>query len=277
MAQTNFTSFFLGPFAVYTSPSGAADVQTGVPYLGTDLREGDYCDLSPMEAAQWNVQYGSNLFAGRYRLVRLSTGATAAHLGFGYPVGIAIPSSVAQVVVSAAGAGYTAGTYTCAASAGGVMASVVVNASGAISSAQLLNPGSGLTSTPTFSLSELSGGSNGSVLAQMAVSSNVVTSFDSNAIDLSDVRGVALCAPTSAQITAGAWIVIEEAPGIAPVYVTTATSTTVGAICTSATAGAVTTTVNSGSPSAGFMGYAIDLPAGSTVIRCLLRTAVYPG
>ena len=279
--QVPFTSYYLGPFGIYTSPSGMADAITLLPYLGGALHQGDYVDLDTAATSQWNQRYGSNLYNGRYRFVKVSTAATAANIYFGAPAGIAAGTTVAQVVLSAAGSGGTAGTYTCSSSvSGGTMlatASVVVNASGAITSVQLLAPGAGFTSTPTFSLGEIPGiGGGASVLAQMATSPNVVTSFDSSAIALSDVRGVFLSAPTAAQISAGCWVVIQEA-GWAPVKVTTATSATVGAICTATTGAAVTTTVNSGNPTAGFMGYALDLPAASTIIRCNLRLTAYCG
>ena len=44
---------------------------TGIPYLGGTLHEGDYCDLTADEAAQWNILYGANLYPGRYRMVRV--------------------------------------------------------------------------------------------------------------------------------------------------------------------------------------------------------------
>lgn len=280
MAQVPAQSFYLGPFAVYTSATGLTDPITGFPELGGTLHEGDYVDLMQAEAQQWNILYGSNLSAGRYRFVRVSPNATYSNFGFGYPVGWGIPTTVGQVIVSSAGSGGTAGTYVCSSSAAGgttkATASVVINASGGIASAQLLNPGAGFTSVPTFSLSEITGWSGGSLLAQMAISPNFISSFDSSSIALSDVRGVALCTLTAAQITAGAWIVIQES-GIAPLYVTTATSATVGAVAASATAAAVTTTVNTGAPVNGFIGYMADLPAASTVSRVILRLPLQQG
>ena len=65
MAQVPFTSFYLGPFGVYTSPTGMASPTTGTPYLGGTLHSGDYCDLTDAEAAIWNVQFGAKLYPGR--------------------------------------------------------------------------------------------------------------------------------------------------------------------------------------------------------------------
>src|ERR1039458_3163392 len=112
MAQTLAQSFYLGPFAVYTSPTGLTDPVTGLPELGGTLHEGDYVEVTASEAAQWNVQFGTKLYAGRYRFVRVGTAATSANLAFGMPVGIAKGTSVAQVVLAAAGSSYTAGNYT---------------------------------------------------------------------------------------------------------------------------------------------------------------------
>jgi len=279
MAKVNFTSFYLGPYAVYTSPTGMADVNTLTPYLGGTLHEGDYCDLSAAEASQYNLNYGTNLYPGRYRFVKLSTAATYSNIGFGTPVGVAAGTTVAQVVISAAGSGYTNGTFICSSTTSGgtqkATASVVVSG-GAIISVQLLNPGAGFTSVPTFSLSELSGGSAGSILAQMVITPNVVTSFDSSAVSLSEVRGVSLCTVTAAQVTAGAWIVIQES-GIAPVKVTTATNTAAGCAMAATTGAAVTTTTAATAIPVGFFGYTIDLAAASTVIRGILRVPPYQG
>ena len=77
MAQVPYTSFYNGPFAVYTSPTGMQSQVTNQPYLGGSLHEGDYCDVLPSEAAVWNQRFGSNLFTGRYRLDRAPLAAVA--------------------------------------------------------------------------------------------------------------------------------------------------------------------------------------------------------
>ena len=79
MAQVPYTSFYLGPFGVYTSPTGMQSPITNQPYLGGSLHEGDYCDLQANEAAVWNIQYGISLHAGRYRLVHSSGGINVQH------------------------------------------------------------------------------------------------------------------------------------------------------------------------------------------------------
>ena len=281
MAQVPYTSFYNGPFAVYTSPTGMQSAITNVPYLGGSLHEGDYCDLQQHEAALWNVQYGAKLNAGRYRLVRVNAASTASTIKYGFPVGWGLPTTVGQVALSAAGSGATAdGTYTITSSTSGGTAAVAsaTVSGGVITAVQLTFPGQGFTSVPTFGLTEITGLSAGSVLAQMAWSSNLVGSFDVTAsADISTVRGIALVPSiTTAQVQATAWIVIQEL-GIAPVYVTTATATVKGSIASSATAGAVTTSVIATPIALGYIGQTLDTAAAATVIRVVLDLPVVQG
>jgi hypothetical protein len=286
MAQVPAQSFYLGPFAVYTSPTGMTDPITGQPYLGGTLHEGDYCDLTASEAAQWNIRFGSNLFPGRYRFGRISPRATAANIAFGLPAGWGLAQSLAQVVLSAAGSGYTitatgasSGTVTITSStSGGTAATALLTlSSGAISGVQLVFPGNGFTAVPTFSLSELTGGSGGSVLAQMANSPNLFSSFDSSCAQLSDVRGIWLTTGiTSAQITANAWGVIQE-QGVANVLVNTATNTAAGCAMAATTGAVVTTTTAATAIPVGFFGYTLDVAAASTIVRGVLRIPVQQG
>lgn len=280
MAQVPFQSFYLGPFAVYTSPSGMTDPVTGQPYLGGSLHQGDYCDLTASEAAQWNVRFGSNLFPGRYRFVRISPRATNTNIGFGKPAGWGLGQQIAQVVLSAAGSGATTdGTYTCSSStSGGTAATALVTVSGgAVTGAQLVYPGSGFTSVPTFGLTEIAGLSGASVLAQMANNPNFVSSFDASCAQLSDVRGVWITSSiTAAQITANAWGVIQE-EGVANVLVTTATNTAAGVALAATTGAVVTSTTPATAVPVGFFGYSLDLTAASTIVRAVLRVPVQQG
>lgn len=274
MAQVPYTSFYNGPFAVYTSPTGMQSPITNQTYLGGSLHSGDYCDLTEAEAAIWNIQFGAKLNAGRYRLVALNAASTASTVKYGFPVGWGLPTKLGQVQLSAAGnSATTDGTYTITSStSGGTAATALATVSGgAITAVQLVFPGSGFTSVPTFGLTEIAGLSGGSVLAQMAWSSNLVGSFDVTAsADISTVRGIALVPSiTTAQVQAGAWIVIQEL-GIAPVYVTTATATVKGSIASSATAGAVTTTVIATPIALGYIGQTLDTAAAATVVRVVL-------
>lgn len=282
MPQVPAQSFYLGPFAVYTSDTGMTDPVTGTPYLGGTLHEGDYCDLTRSEAAQWNVRFGSNLDTGRYRFVRVSPLATAANIGYGKPAATGFGQSLRRVVLSAAGSGATTdGTYTISSTAsGGTAATATATvASGAITSVQLVFPGSGFTSVPTWGLTEIAGLSGGSVLSQMAYSPNLVGSFDStsgSADQLTAPRGVFLASITAAQVTANAWMVIQE-EGYADVLVTTATATVPGSVATAASGATVTTTTSATAPVAGFLGYTLDTAAASTHVRVELDLPVRQG
>ena len=287
MAQVPAQSFYLGPFAVYTSPSGMADVNTGIPYLGGTLHAGDYVDLSADEAAQWNVLYGSNLYPGRYRFCAVSPNATYSNIKFGTPVGFGLGTYVAQVLVAAGGSGYTitatgasTGTVSITSSSGGGTAATanITLSAGVITGAQLNYAGANMTSVPTFTLSSvLSSGSGGSVLAAQFVSPNFISSFDSSSAQLSTVRGVSLTTITAAQITAGAWIVIQE-EGIAPILVTTASGTpAAGNQVVAATAAAVTTNSTISTGVVGFMGFTLDIPTASATCRVLLNLPIQQG
>lgn len=281
MPQVPFTSFYLGPVAVYTSPTGLTDPITGLSEKGGNFNLGDYCDVTEKDAMVWNATYApaTPLHQGRYRIVKLATAATYSNVGLGKPVGFALGTTVQQVSLSAAGSGYTNGTFTCMSSTSGgttkATAQVVVSG-GVVISATLLNPGSGFTSVPTFGLTELTGGTAASILAQMTTEANVVCSFDSGALQLSDVRGVFLCSVTAAQVSAGAYLVIQEA-GIAPVLVGTATNTASGCAMAATTGAVVTTTTAATSVPVGFFGYTLDLAAASTLVRGALRCAIMQG
>ncbi len=280
MAQVPFTSFYLGPYAVYTSPTGLTDPITGFPELGGTLHEGDYADITEAEAQQFAIRFGNQLHAGRYRFCRLNAAATASTVKFGYPLGLGLPSTLGGVAIVGAGTVTSGanGTYTVTSSAGGATALVTV-VSAAITSAQLVNPGSGLTSVPTFGLTEITGytGGAGPLLAQMAYSPNLVGSFDTtSSINITSVRGISLANPTAAQVLAGCWIVIQE-EGIASVFVTTATNTASGSIAASATAGAVTTTIPGTPITTGALGLTLDLAAASTLVRTILTLPVQQG
>lgn len=286
MAQVPYTSFYNGPSTVYTSPTGMASAITGQPYLGGSLHEGDYCDVQPSEAAFWSITYGNKYYTGRYRLVRVSTNAVAANFGFGYPVGYGLGTYVANAIVAAGGSGYvitatgaTSGTVSINSSAAGGTAATasLTIAAGVLTAVQVTYAGANMTSVPTFTLSSvLSTGTGGSLVAQQYESPDFISSFDSSSGNLIDVRGVALNTVTAAQITAGAWIVIQEL-GDAPLYVTTATATASGSVATAATAAAVTTTTSATAPVAGFIGYTIDIAAATSLTRVRLRLPVVQG
>src|ERR1700734_231681 len=184
MPKVPFTAFFNGPLAVYTSPTAQLDPVTGGIYLGTDFIEGNYADVDNDDAQQWNSQYGTQLRGGRYRICRLATNANTGNLplisGQGVPVGWAAGTYVGGVVIANGGTGYTNGTYNVAStynigSQSPAIASVTVSG-GIIISASLVQGGGPFLATPTFGLTELTGGSSASLLAQLYQSSAYVSS-----------------------------------------------------------------------------------------------------
>jgi hypothetical protein len=219
--------------------------------------------------------------------VRVSSNATYSNFGFGYPVGWGLPTTVANAIVAAGGSAYVItatgsanGTVSISSSTSGGTAAVasITLAAGVITSAQITFAGANFTSVPTFTLSSvLSTGSGGSLVAQMNVSPNFISSFDSSSLQLSDVRGVALTTLTAAQVTANAWIVMQES-GIAPVYVTTASGTpAAGNQAVAATAAAVTTNSTISTGVVGFMGFTADVPAATSLCRVILRLPLQQG
>ena len=279
MPQTLAQSFYNGPFAVYTSPTGITDPATGSPGLGGSLHEGDYVDLSLDEANQSNIRFGTKLYSGRYRFVRLSPQANPANIGFGKPAAWARPTNVAQLGLATGGTGATAdGTYTITSTPSGGTAAVglAIVTGGVITAVQMTFAGANFTSVPTFPLTEIAGLTGASVLAQMRVSPNLVTSFDASAQSLSSPRGVFLCSVTQAQITANCYVVIQEL-GVAPVLVTTATGTAQGVALAATTGAAVTSTNPATAIPIGFMGYSLDVTAAGMISRCDLQLPTRQG
>jgi hypothetical protein len=65
---------------VYASPSGMADIRTGLPYQAGGLIVGAYFDLTEAEAQNLS---GNVLHTGRYRFIQVDSTATAANVKFG--------------------------------------------------------------------------------------------------------------------------------------------------------------------------------------------------
>jgi predicted RecA/RadA family phage recombinase len=142
-------------------------------------------------------------------------------------------------------------------SGGGIISATVVSGGGPF------NP----QIAPTFGLTEVPGLTGANLLAELFTSSSLVTTFDSTAISYTSegslVRGIGLCTVTAAQITAGAWVVIQES-GIGQLKITTATSTVTGAQAVAANNGVVTT--QAPVYSAVEVGFALQKPAASAII-----------
>lgn len=283
MPQVPFTAFYLGPLAVYPASSGLQDPITGAPERGGNFAVGNYCDLSEKDALVWNAQYNPPLpfYEGRYRIVKLNPTSIAGYTGYGKPAGWAQGSTVQQVSLSAAGFNYTPGTYIVSSTTSGGTAKataqvVIGGANNGIISATLLYGGAGFTSVPTFGLTELTGGTGASLLAQMAESPNVVQTYDSSAIAIAQPRGIQLATATAAQITAGAYVIIQES-GISNVLVTTATNTAAGAYAAATVGAVVTTTTPATAFPVGYLGTTLDLSAANTLVRVALELAQQAG
>lgn len=171
--------------ANFTSSTGLTDMASGQPVAAGGLNLGAYFDATNEEAA--NASYATNgvLYAGRYRLVQVDSGATAANVKtgtVGYLRNGGASGNVKSVIITNAGTGATAGTYTVAATLGsgggsGAVIQVTVGSAGTITAATLLNGGYGYTTVPTFSLTA-TGTTGGAVVAQLNSSDNIVTSQD---------------------------------------------------------------------------------------------------
>lgn len=65
------------------SPSGLVDLRTGTPQMEGGLNVGDYFDLTEAEANALSNTVTGTLHEGRYRLVQVDAGATAANVKVG--------------------------------------------------------------------------------------------------------------------------------------------------------------------------------------------------
>ena len=162
------------------SSSGQTDNMTGEPYYGEGLYLGVYADMTNEEAMRASNPNTALLYNGRYRYVQVDSGATAAYVQTGTVGFIRAGSTVKSVVVLTQGSGQTVGSYNVSAnlgSGGGSGAVIQVTVTGAAAiTVVVLNPGFGYVSPPTFTLA--TGGTPGTVVAQLGLSENIVTSAD---------------------------------------------------------------------------------------------------
>ena len=252
---------------VYTSPSGLIDTRTGYAYVMGGLIVGGYFDLTEQEAQT----YGRNqLHSGRYRFVQVDSGATASNVKTGTVGYLRAGTSVKSVVITAAGSGQTAGTYTIAASpasGGGVNAviQVVVGAAGTITSATVLQGGTNYVSAPTFYV--VAGGTPGTVAAQLGTTPNLVTSLDQAIVGITGVPLRPVVFLNS--ITPGNYGFIQELGTATVLGNVTMAQSTPGSYCNaiSGNGGTITTTASSGSPIGTTVGVAIDVPLASNLFK----------
>lgn len=174
----------------FTSPTGITDVNTGQPIAAGGLNLGDYFDATNDEAASASYTANGLLYAGRYRLVQVDSGATAANVKTGTVGYLAAGKSLKTAVTTTAGAGFTPGVYTIPAniSSGGgsgavIQVTVLANGSIPVGPVPVLQGGSNYTSLPTFTMPASAGAGTGVVFAaQLNTTPNVVTSQDGTGV-----------------------------------------------------------------------------------------------
>ncbi len=169
--------------ANFTSPTGITDLATGQPIAAGGLNAGDYFDATNDEAATSSYTTNGLLFNGRYRLVKVDSGATAANVKTGTIGYLRAGLNVKSAVVLTAGSGQTPGVYTVAAAAGsgggsGAIIQVIVQANGTVTTQPVvLQGGNNYSSVPTFTLTG-AGGTPATFVAQLSSTPNLVTSAD---------------------------------------------------------------------------------------------------
>jgi hypothetical protein len=252
------------------SATGLVDPVTGQQYNTGGLEAGDYFDLTEKEANALSVTTTGLCHSGRYRYVKVDSGATAANVKTGTVGYLRAGSYMQNVLITAAGSGQTNGTYTIQANAGngGTGASVtIVIAGGVITNAFVNTPGNGYVTPPTFTVAE--GGTPGTLVAQLNTTPNVVTSYDQIAAGTSPgtVRPVVyLNSPTPGNFT-----FIQEL-GIATVLGNGTIGTAAVQNFISATTGG---TVSSGTTfTVATLGQAIDLPEASQLFKIYMLAPV---
>ena len=254
--------------ANFTSPTALTDLRTGQPFAAGGLNLGDYFDATEQEANSASYTTNGLLHAGRYRYVQVSSAATAANVAVNH-VGYLQPGTFVQSVqVLTQGTGQTLGTYVVTGSGGSATVQatiqVVVNSATSIT-VTLLTPGSGYTSAPTFTLA--TGGTPGTVAAQLNTTVNNVTSFD-NALSVG-IRPVVFLN----SITPGNYGFVQEL-GVATVLgYSSITAATIGNFVIAVTSGAGTVDAVTTSTKA-TIGLAIDLPLVSAPFKVLLNGPV---
>ena len=264
-----------------TSASGQTDNMTGQPYYGDGLYPGIYADLTNQEAQLSSNLTVGLLYNGRYRYVQVDSGATAANVTTGTVGFIRSGSTVKNVVVLTQGTGQTVGTYQVAANVGsgggsGAVIQVVVTASNAIT-VTVLNGGFGYVSPPTFTLA--TGGTPGTVVAQLGNSQNVVTSADIALNPASTNAGIGPVHPVVFlnAITPGNYGFVQES-GVATILTSSGATQAVSQNALLSTSSAGTLIASSASYNILNIGNVIDpitAPLVNTPVKVQLTEAIY--
>lgn len=169
--------------ANFPTQSGLEDLRTQQDFPAGGLNLGDYFDATEKEANACSFLPVGLLHWGRYRLVQVDSGATAANVQTG-TVGCARQGTFVQgCVVANPGSGGTPGTYNLAIPPGngggsGAVIQVVVGSAGAIVFAGVLQGGFNYILPPAVPLTSIPGLTSAIVAAQLNFTANVVTSLD---------------------------------------------------------------------------------------------------
>lgn len=172
----------------FTSPTGLADLATGQQIAAGGLNAGDYFSATNDEAAAASFLTNGLLFAGRYRLVQVDSGATAANVKTGTVGYLRAGLTMKTAVILTAGSGQTAGPYTIPANVSsgggsGAIIQVIVSAAGTVTAQPtVLNGGANYTSLPTFTMPASAGGTGATFVAQLDTTPNRVISADQQAV-----------------------------------------------------------------------------------------------
>lgn len=263
------------------SASGFLDLRTQQPVNAGGLNLGDYFDLTDGQALQLSYVTQGRLWFGRYRRIQVDANATAAQVAKGYAAYI-VPgysldkAGLPAVNVNTVGSGQTAGTYTVTASGGGGSGAViqyVINASGTLSGIPtVVTPGSGYTSTPTFTLA--AGGTPGTVQAIMVQAPDIVTDY-SHALATGLTNKPAGVFLNS--ITPGNFGFIQQGGLATVLYGGSITATGVGGLIQAISTGVFDShVVGSGAPTGVTVGQALDAAIASSYGRVMLDLPTWP-
>lgn len=278
MATNNrFITSYNGLTGVYyPSESGLVDIRSGQPYVGGGLYLGAVSELTFKEAASLSLNQAIPIYAGRYRFVAIDPGATAANLAFGRAVAWRPGTKVATVAIVTAGSGQTPGTFTATANAGGAVIQYVITGAGVLGAVSVLSGGTYVTgdAIPTFTIA--SGGTPGTVAAELDVNPNEITSMDVGVggSGTAPPRGVILGGPPTASDLANpayAWIVEN---GTANVLGSAAAGGAAGTFVNATSNGTVATSGTFGPTT---LGYALDAGLESALYRVQLTLPNFGG
>jgi hypothetical protein len=257
--------------ANFTSPTALTDLRTGQPFAAGGLNLGDYFDATEQEANQASYTTNGLLHSGRYRFVQVAAAANTSYVKTGWIGYMAQGSSVQSISVATQGSGQTLGTYVVTASGGGsptaqATIQVIVTAANAIT-VTLLTPGSGYTSVPTFTLA--TGGTPGTVVANMFYTPNIVTDYNTPAAV--GLRSIVYLN----SITPGNYGFVQEL-GMATVLGKASNFTGSAAVGAAIGGNSGLADVQTGTPAVttATVGTAIDLPVISTLFRIFMTTPV---